>query len=72
MALTPIPVGDDIATFVKSLAPPPGTAVTDALLKTMWEGIVTRIYAGIVSGAVVTSVGADPQGGSVNSTGTIA
>ena len=44
MALNPTPVGDAIAAYVKSIAPAPGTAIDDAFLKTMWEGIVTIIY----------------------------
>lgn len=44
MALNPVPVGDAIATLVQSTAPAPGTKITDAELKAMWEGIVTIIY----------------------------
>lgn len=53
MPLNPIPVGDAIATFVQSIKPPDGTPVTDALLKQLWEGIVTIIYNDLKANAEV-------------------
>jgi hypothetical protein len=55
--LNPLPVADDIASFVKSLKQPDGTKITDDILKTMWEGIVTRLYNDIKAHAVVNSAG---------------
>lgn len=42
--------------------------IDDRILEALCEGIVEHIQGN----AVVTAVGADPQGGSVNSTGTVA
>lgn len=55
MALNPTPTGDAIAAFVKSVAPTPGSPVTDAQLKAMWEGIIKIIYDDIKANAVVNT-----------------
>jgi hypothetical protein len=44
MPLLPIPLGDQIAAFVKASAPAPGAPVTDAALKLLWEGVMNLIY----------------------------
>jgi hypothetical protein len=54
LALNPIPVADTIAGIVKSAGPPPGTPITDATLKTMWEQIITALYSDIQASATVT------------------
>lgn len=54
MALNPIPVADQIAAIVMSAAPPPGTPITSATLKTMWEQIISALYADIQASATVT------------------
>lgn len=71
MPLNGIPIGDTIAGIVKSSAPPPGTPVTDAQLKTMWEQIMTAIYADINATAVVlvASVSGVTTGGGVSGPG---
>lgn len=76
MALNPNAVGDAIATLVSAAAPPAGTKITSAQLKTMWEGIMGKIFGtggGVTSGAVavtVTSVSGVTTGGGVSGPGT--
>lgn len=74
--LNPTGVGDAIATAIAAAAPPAGTQITSAQLKTLWENIMTSIYGptGGVSGAVVTvsvvSVSGVTAGGAVSGPGT--
>jgi len=79
MALNPIPVGDEIAAFIKANAPDPTAAVTDDQLKIIWEGIMGKIYPDIENTAVVTVAsgiavattgGPAAQTGSTTATGT--
>jgi hypothetical protein len=51
--LNPIVTGDAIAAVVQAAAPPPGTAITPSQLKTMWEQIMTVIYADLAANAMV-------------------
>ena len=44
MGLNYKPVGDAIAAFVQTQAPPAGTAITTTQLQTIWEGIMNLIY----------------------------
>lgn len=75
MALNNIPVGDAIAAFVKSAAPPFGTAIDDAQLKFIWEGIMGKIYPdlqanlGVLPGSFVVA-GVVRGGDTVPVTGT--
>ena len=71
MGLQDIATGDAIADFLVSARPPNGVAISDAQLKFIWEGIATRIDNNIRDNGVVNTTGADPQGGSVTSTGTM-
>lgn len=71
MALDPTPVGDAIAAFVKSSAPAPGSGVSDAQLKALWEGIVKIIYDDLKVNAQVSpgTFSAPTGGGSVTGFG---
>lgn len=40
----PNPVGADIAAFVMSQRPSPGTPISEAELITLWQGIVNIVY----------------------------
>lgn len=54
MALDPIPVADDIATFLYgNPLGAAGTEVSLANIKILWEGIVTRLYNDIKANADV-------------------
>jgi hypothetical protein len=53
MALNPVATGDAIANFVQSVAPAPGTPVSDGQLKALWEGIMTIIYDDLAANAKV-------------------
>lgn len=76
MALNPNGVGDAIATLVAAAAPPAGTAITSAQLKTMWEGIMGQVFGssgGVESGVVtvtVASVSGVTPGGAASGPGT--
>lgn len=73
--LDPIPVGDAIAAFVQTRRPPAGTAITDADLQFIWEGIITIIYndlkanLGVEPGSFVVT-GVMPGGATIPVTGT--
>jgi hypothetical protein len=54
MALNAVSVGDAIAAFIKASAPPSGTPITDAQLKTLWEGIIGIIYTDLKTNLSVT------------------
>lgn len=59
MSLIPNTVGTAIATLVKSAAPPAGTAITDAQLKTMWQNIAAALLTGtggVTSASVLVTV----------------
>lgn len=59
MALAPNTVGDAIATIAAGAAPPAGTQITPAQLKSMWESIAGAILTGaggVSSGSVTVSV----------------
>lgn len=75
MALVPNTVGDAIATIFQSNAPPAGTAVTPAQLKSIWELAAAAILTGaggVSHGSVavtVTSVSGVTTGGGVSGPG---
>jgi hypothetical protein len=73
MPLNPIPVGDAIAALVKSSAPAPGTPITDAKLKELWEGIITLIYTDLKTNGIILpgTFTAPPLGGPVTGAGEI-
>ena len=74
MALNNIPVGDAIADFLVSVRPPPGTAITNAQLKFIWEGVMGIIYTdlkanlGVLPGTFVVS-GVTPGSATIAVTG---
>lgn len=71
MPLNPTTTGDQIAAFVQSVAPTPGTAVTTDQLKILWEGIVKIIYDDLKQNALVApgTFQAPSSGGPVTGVG---
>jgi hypothetical protein len=73
VALNPTSNGDAIAAYVKANAPVAGTPVTDAALKSLWEGIQAIVFGStgglavgtvtIPSSAIVTTGGPTTQTG---------
>lgn len=53
MPLNAATTGDAIAALIVSQRPDPGVAITDAALRTLWEGIIGIIYADLASNAQV-------------------
>lgn len=66
-------LGTQIWTTIKALQTysPAITPAQDAAGLALWQAIATDIVAEVTGHAVVTATGADPQGGSVDSTGTV-
>lgn len=72
--LNPTGTGDAIASFVQGFGVVAGTPVTNAQLKAIWEGIITRVDADLANGIVAPSTfevtGVQAGGSTVLVTGT--